>query len=203
MLQTAKVFSYSILMICLLTACYHSSNPFQRSAQLPTSRRTFHFASDGIMPNGVPHRGSRLNLIKKLQRQDIQVVQYGDTMTLIIPTDKYFLVNTPRLNDYCYGGLLNVIRLLKCTPCGPIYVAGFTDNVGSDRHKKRMSRAQAETILTYLWANKIPARVLKAEGYADKHPVADDKLIHGSAQNRRVEVQCVLGSPGPDLPVYK
>lgn len=139
----------------------------------------------------VYHRQHRGQLIKQLQKQDIELVTYGDTMTLIVPTDKYFIFNSPRLNEDCYQGLLNIIRLLKQCPCSMIYVAGFTDNVGSARHKKRMSRAQAETMLSFLWANDIRSSRLKAEGYGDKNDIGSNALIHGSAFNRRIEIQWV------------
>ena len=106
-----------------------------------------------------------------------------------MPTDKYFMFESPRLNEVCYAGLLNIISLLRLYPHSPVYVAAFTDDVGTNSHKKRLSQAQAETMLTYLWANGIQAYRLKAEGYGDKNTVADNALIHGSAMNRRIEIQ--------------
>lgn len=135
------------------------------------------------------NKASRRSIIKELNKENIQYVQYGDTMTLVVPVDKYFMFESPRLNEICYPGLENIIRLLKFYPLSPVYVAGFTDNVGSRHHKKLMSQAQAETMMTFLWANNIPAQLLKAEGYGDKNDVGDNKLIHGSAFNRRIEIQ--------------
>lgn len=134
-------------------------------------------------------RSTKSAIIKNLQRQNIQFVQHGDTMTLIVPTDHYYVFDTPRLNDICYHGLVNIIRLIKMYPCSRIYVAGFTDDVGTPRFKQKMSQARAETMLTYLWANGIHARRLNAEGYGDKHDISQNEIIHGSAQNRRVEIQ--------------
>ncbi|MDI1352690.1 MAG: OmpA family protein, partial [bacterium] len=87
----------------------------------------------------------------------------------------------------------NIIKLLKLYPQSPIYVAVFTDNVGTREHKKRLSQAQAETMLTFLWANDIQAMRLKAEGYGDKNDISDNHWIHGSAQNRRIEIQWFTG----------
>lgn len=139
------------------------------------------------------YKDSKPSIIKELKRQDIQFVEYGDTMTLIVPTDKYYIFMSPRLNEICYPGLNNIIRLLRLYPLSPVYVAAFTDNVGSREHKKKLSQAQAETMLTYLWANGVRSVRLKAEGYGDKNDVADNKLIHGSAQNRRIEIQWFTG----------
>jgi outer membrane protein OmpA-like peptidoglycan-associated protein len=147
-----------------------------------------------ILSSGIsPKRG----LIKTLNKEDIQFVQYGDTMTLIIPTDKYFMFESPRLNEIRYAGLLNVISLLRLYPYSKIYVAAFTDNVGTPEHKKRLSQAQAETMLSYLWANNIQAERLKAEGYGDKNTVGDNEIIHGSAFNRRIEIQWFAGAQVP------
>lgn len=134
-------------------------------------------------------------LIRDLRKADIEFMQYGDTMMLIIPTDHYFIFNTPKLNDLCFKGLNDIIRLLKYYPCSTIYVAGFTDNVGPRRNKKRMSQAQAEAMLTFLWANDIRSARLNAEGYGDTNDVADNHLIRGSALNRRIEIQWVVTPP--------
>lgn len=134
-------------------------------------------------------KNTKKALLKELQKQDIQLVVYGDNFTLIVPTDRYYIFNSPRLNDVCYPGLINIVKLLKFYPDTPIYVAGFTDNVGARSRKNRLSQAQAETMLTFLWANDIRAQRLHAEGYGDKHDIGDNHLIHGSAYNRRIEIQ--------------
>lgn len=137
---------------------------------------------------GIYHAGKQAT-IRDLQRNDIQFVQYGDTMVLVIPTDHYYQFNSPKLNDICFAGLNNIIKLLKLYDCSTVYVAAFTDNVGTREHKKRLSQARAETMLTFLWANNIRAKRLKAEGYGDKFDIGDNHLIHGSAYNRRIEIQ--------------
>lgn len=138
-------------------------------------------------------KDTKKEIIRELQREDIQHVQYGDTITLIVPTDKYFMFNSPRLNELSYPGLNHVVKLIKLYPQTPIYVAGFTDNVGSRQHKKKISQAQAETLMSFLWANGIPAERLKAEGYGDKNDISDNTIIHGSAHNRRIEIQWFTG----------
>ena len=137
------------------------------------------------------------SIVRDLNRNDIQYVRYGDTVTLIVPTDRYFEFNSPLLNDICYEGLNNIVKLLNLYPCSDIYVAAFTDNVGSRYHKKSLSDAQAETMLTFLWANDIRAKRLKGEGFGDSHPIADNQLIHGSAHNRRIEIQWIATPSTP------
>lgn len=135
------------------------------------------------------HKKSQQAIINELKKQDIQIIQYGDTITLLVPTDRYYVFNSPRLNDLCYAGLENIVKLVKLYPCTPIYVAAFTDNIGSRHHKKMLTQARADTMLTFLWAHDIKAKRMHAEGYADKHTIGDNQWIHGSAYNRRVEIQ--------------
>ena len=144
------------------------------------------------------YRANKHGIVSELQKQDIQFIEYGDTMTLIVPTDHYFQFDSPRLNELCFAGLNNIIKLIEMYPCRRIYVAGFTDNVGSRHHKRMLSQAQAEAMVTFLWAHNIPAQHLKAEGYGDKNTIGDNQLIHGSAYNRRIEIQW---THIPDRPV--
>ncbi len=130
-------------------------------------------------------------LIYELMRQDIQYVEYGDTHEIIVPTDRYFEFNTHRFNDQCYPGLMNIIRLLSYYPCSIFYVAGFTDEIGTRHHKNKLSQSRADAMVTFLWAHDIRAQHLRAEGYGDKFSVGDNHLIHGSAFNRRIEIQWV------------
>jgi outer membrane protein OmpA-like peptidoglycan-associated protein len=213
-LAKARILSLG-LMICFLSSCFHPPyNNFRTDHR--TARKAVTGATVGAVIGavasgtltgtiigaaagggiGIIHgiqKDSKPGILKQLSKQDIQFVEYGDTMTLIVPTDKYFLFNSPRINELCYPGLNNIVRLLKLYPLSPIYVAGFTDNVGSEHHKNLLSQAQAETMLTFLWAHDIRAMRLKAEGYGEKNPISDNALIHGSAQNRRIEIQWFTG----------
>lgn len=149
----------------------------------------------GIIAGGITgavlgqQKNTKGNIIKGLKEHDIQFVQYGDTMTLIVPTDRYFYFNSPRINELCYPGLMDMVKLLRFYKCSPIFVAGFTDDVGAKKHKRLLTQSQAEAMVTFLWANGIPAQKLTPEGYADKHPIGDNDTIRGSAFNRRLEIQ--------------
>jgi outer membrane protein OmpA-like peptidoglycan-associated protein len=214
--NTTKIQVISIgLIIYLLSACTHPPyNNFQPDKRMGrdaaagvTSGSIIGLITSGTLTGvlaggavggtiGTIHavyKDSKPALVKQIKKQSIQFIEYGDTMTLIIPTDKYFAFMSPRLNELCYPGLMNIVKLLKLYPQSPIYVAGFTDNVGSSEHKKKLSQAQAESVMTYLWANGIHSIQLKAEGYGDKNNIANNDVIHGSADNRRIEIQWFTG----------
>ncbi len=188
-----RIISFSSLCLTL-SGCFHPPyNDFRRETPPPT--RTVHTIQSTLGSAAAKlmktYDQNELPIIQDLEKNDIQFLKYGDTMTLVIPVDHYYQFDSPKLNDICYEGLNNVVKLLQLYPCSTIYVAAFTDNVGPRLSKKRLSQAQAETMLTFLWANNIHAVRLKAEGYGDQFDIADNHLIHGSAENRRIEIQWV------------
>jgi outer membrane protein OmpA-like peptidoglycan-associated protein len=180
-----KVFLVQILYLSISTISLGYGTDYYDTA----------FSGDGKISRNfisplTSNRGSQKKLIKILNQQDIQVISYGNVMTALIPTDRYYEFNSPKINDGCYAGLLNVVKLIQQTKCPcSIYVAAFTDNIGSRPHKRMLTQSRAEAMLTFLWANHIPADRMQAEGYEDKFSIGDNHLIRGSAYNRRVEVQ--------------
>lgn len=207
----AKLAASVALLAFTLSGCFHppfnNFNPYNRRAKdvavgagVGAGAGAVIGAIAGSAPAGAVIGGvagataglyynTKRELLKEIQQEDIQYIEYGNTITLLIPTDRYFLFNSPKLNDICYRGLNNIVKLLKYYPNTPIYVAAFTDDVGTRHHKKMLSQAQAETMITFLWANDIAAQRLRAEGYADLHDIGNNQLIRGSAYNRRIEIQ--------------
>lgn len=210
------------LLSLALSGCFHPPyNNFQKPP--PLVKRTVAGAGVGILTGSlvggtavggviggliggavgtfseIRHAGKPATIFD-LQKNDIQFVQHGDTMVLIVPTDHYYEFNSPKLNELCFEGLNNIVKLLKLYKCSTVNVAGFTDNVGSKHHKKLLSQARAETMLTFLWANNIQARGLSAEGFGEQFDVGDNHWIHGSAYNRRIEIQWENKAPHPIEP---
>lgn len=182
--SSKTLFAACLCCASLLSACYKPPyNNFEPSKEIltePTEERHTGFTI---------FKSKKKRLINILNNADIQYVEYGDTHTLIIPTDRYFEYGTPRFNELCYKTFNNILMLLRLYRCSQIHIAGFTDHVGTDRHLDTLTQARAETMLTYLWANGFKSAQLSAEGYGRHYPVANDVLIHGSAHNRRLEIQ--------------
>lgn len=144
------------------------------------------------------YQNSKTYLINKLADEDIQAVEYGDTMTVVIPTDSYFQNNSTELNDISgvLTGLNNVVKLVKKYPdANPINVAGFTDDSGDSQSQQSLTQGQAETIATYLWANGVSATSLKTQGYGDSNSIGSNQSTHSSAYNRRIEIQWSTAPP--------
>lgn len=141
------------------------------------------------------HKTSRETILKNLNSDGIQFVQYGDKCTLIVPTDRFYLFNSSEFNNVCYKGLNDIVRLINLYPKTLIYVAGFSDNIGDPYYNYKLSKDRAETMLTFLWAHDVPAEMLKTEGFGDKFDIGDNHLIRGGAYNRRIEIQWYVKPP--------
>ncbi len=67
-------------------------------------------------------------------------------------------------------------------------VEGHTDNVGQPAYNQRLSQARAEAVVAALTGRGIAATRLRAVGYGQERPIADNATDAGRAQNRRVEL---------------
>ncbi|MGV3740498.1 MAG: OmpA family protein [Gammaproteobacteria bacterium] len=129
------------------------------------------------------------SLISTLKEQNIQFTKYGDTITLTIPSDQYFNFNSTEINDSDFGGLNNTVKLLNFYPKNIKYVTAFTDKSGTSQEQLDLTQGRAERIVTFLWANGIPAQALNAQGYGDQFSLGSNKSSHSRSYNRRVEIQ--------------
>jgi outer membrane protein OmpA-like peptidoglycan-associated protein len=69
-----------------------------------------------------------------------------------------------------------------------VQVTGHTDNTGSLAVNRRLSRARADAVRTYLISRGVAESRLTARGFGPDQPVASNKTAEGRAQNRRVEL---------------
>ncbi|MDB5283536.1 MAG: outer membrane protein/peptidoglycan-associated protein [Bacteroidota bacterium] len=70
-----------------------------------------------------------------------------------------------------------------------IEIAGHTDNVGTSDANQKLSEDRANAVKQYLQKKGITADRVKAKGYGDTQPVADNGSAEGKQKNRRTEVR--------------
>jgi outer membrane protein OmpA-like peptidoglycan-associated protein len=191
------------LGLCLFTACILSSCVQPPFNNFQSNQFNLEESNSCDKPS-VHSRAERDTIaratIRHLGAEAIQFVQRGDRMTLIVPTDRYYLFNSPDFDDTEFTALNNISKLVRLFPCSKIIVAGFSDNVGKQILQDRLSKARADTMLTFLWAKGVPAQRLTAEGFGQRFPIGNNQLIHGSAYNRRIEIQWWTGKSAPPPP---
>ena len=66
-------------------------------------------------------------------------------------------------------------------------IEGHTDNVGSDKHNKKLSDNRAAAVRTYMVEHGVAQDRLASKGWGETKPIGDNETDAGREQNRRVE----------------
>ncbi|GAB4288222.1 MAG: hypothetical protein Kow0090_00380 [Myxococcota bacterium] len=98
-----------------------------------------------------------------------------------------FLTGKATLTEDSKKFLNTVADKLKAHPTLKVTIEGHTDSVGSDKANQRLSQQRAESVRTYLIGRGVKAGNVKAIGYGEAKPIADNKTAEGRAKNRRIE----------------
>jgi outer membrane protein OmpA-like peptidoglycan-associated protein len=99
-----------------------------------------------------------------------------------------FETNSAKLTSDSLTVLDRVAESLNASPDVKVEIAGHTDSVGGDSHNMSLSKARAESVRDYLVKKGVAASRLKARGYGETRPIADNGTAAGRARNRRVEL---------------
>ncbi|NME72253.1 OmpA family protein [Flammeovirga aprica] len=116
----------------------------------------------------------------------LQRVDQGTNITL---SNIFFNSNEYVLQKKSNVELNKVKDFLVLNPSLNVEISGHTDNIGSQEYNLDLSQKRAEAVTNYLIKNGIDASRLKAVGYGEKKPIADNNTELGRKENRRIEFE--------------
>lgn len=126
--------------------------------------------------------------IAYLTQHGVKILHVGETITVVLPSDKLFYPDSANLIP-CFIPVLKVASdFIFCYEKISVRVAAYTDNLCSPFRNQVLTQAQAQTIAKTLWCNGIDARLLIPLGYGSDFPIANNATCSGRTQNRRVEI---------------
>jgi len=99
----------------------------------------------------------------------------------------YFDVDKAELKPESKPALDNVEAMMRMFPSMVIEVRGHTDSTGNSQYNLRLSERRAAAVRTELIKRGIAAERIRAVGFGDTQPIADNHTPEGRAQNRRTE----------------
>jgi outer membrane protein OmpA-like peptidoglycan-associated protein/uncharacterized protein YegL len=111
-------------------------------------------------------------------------VPYQGLTTLL---NVYFDTNKDVLKSESDKAIKNVANMMKKNPGMTIEVRGHTDSKGSKDKNLKLSQDRANSVRDALIAKSISGDRIKAVGYGDSMPVADNQSENGRSKNRRTE----------------
>jgi outer membrane protein OmpA-like peptidoglycan-associated protein len=130
-------------------------------------------------------------LRQRLEGTGVSVTRMGDNITLNMPSNITFALNSSDLNAQFFNALDGVSMVLKEYDKTVIEVAGHTDSSGSDQYNQALSERRAQAVAGYLGSHGVKTQRLITIGAGEGHPVASNDTEQGRSANRRVELTIV------------
>jgi OOP family OmpA-OmpF porin len=123
----------------------------------------------------------------------------GNIKTLLEKDKITFEPGSDDIADSSSALIEAVATLLKQCPSVPIEVGGHTDSQGSSGGNQRLSEGRAKAVLVALKEKGVDVATMKAVGYGEAKPVADNDTGDGREANRRIEFTLI--TPAGTAPV--
>ena len=109
-----------------------------------------------------------------------------------------FPKDSSKLNPEAAARIKAIAEEAKAQKATDVRVFGFTDNLGSYGHGKKLSKDRAEAVHDELATHLGPEVTYAVRGYSEDYPIADNGSEEGRKKTRRVEVSFPRGaSSGP------
>jgi OOP family OmpA-OmpF porin len=100
-----------------------------------------------------------------------------------------FEFNSGILKTSSYPLLDKAVTEIKKDPTVKFILKGYASAEGTDAHNMELSIDRANAVKAYLVNSGVNEANLKAQGYGEANPVADNTTEDGRVLNRRVEIR--------------
>ncbi|MFC7305204.1 OmpA family protein [Streptomyces monticola] len=107
-----------------------------------------------------------------------------------------FPKDSAKLNPEANSRIKAIAEEIKAQNSTKVRVFGFTDNLGSYGHGKKLSKERADAVHDQLSKDLGPEITFEVRGYSEDYPIASNSSEEGRKKNRRVEVTFPRGETG-------
>lgn len=132
-----------------------------------------------------------MKLRQQLEGTGVSVTRMGDNITLNMPGNITFSVDSADISSGFYGILDSVALVLNEFDKTVVEVAGHTDSTGSAQYNQGLSERRANSVAAYLRSRQVMDQRLMVVGAGENYPIASNNSSSGRQLNRRVEITIV------------
>lgn len=129
--------------------------------------------------------------------KDIQLKKIAVGSSIVLK-NIFFETAKSDLKPTSIAELERLKKFLDDVPNVVIEVSGHTDNVGSDKYNKKLSKERAQAVVLWLVEHGIDMKRLEYKGYGEDKPIASNEDEFGRALNRRTEFKIIKNDFGVD-----
>ncbi|MEO0613924.1 MAG: OmpA family protein [Pseudomonadota bacterium] len=137
---------------------------------------------------GVYQDRQQAKLRRELAASGVSVTRIGDNIQLNMPSDITFATASADITPGFYQTLNAVAKVLKEYDRTGISILGHADARGADEYNLTLSQNRALSVSDYLASQGVNGGRLRAVGFGETRPIADNTSEAGLAANRRVEI---------------
>ncbi|MDI3408086.1 OmpA family protein [Streptomyces cavernicola] len=105
-----------------------------------------------------------------------------------------FPKDSAKLNPEAGARIRAIAEEIKAQDSTKVRVFGFTDDLGTYAHGKKLSKERADAVHDQLSKDLGPEITFEVRGYSEDYPIADNSSEEGRKKNRRVEVSFPRGT---------
>lgn len=100
------------------------------------------------------------------------------------------------------GTVAQVAQILNTYPESRVFMAGHTDNIGTEEYNIRLSERRVRSVVSFLSARESVSfnRFYMPIGYGEMQPIATNATEAGRHQNRRVDFMLYTRDARPEMP---
>jgi outer membrane protein OmpA-like peptidoglycan-associated protein len=132
-----------------------------------------------------------MKLRQQLEGTGVSVTRIGDNITLNMPGNITFGVDSADISADFYAVLDSVALVLKEFNKTVVEVAGHTDSTGAEQYNLQLSQRRSDSVAAYLRSREVKGERLMVVGAGEAYPIASNETDAGRRLNRRVEITIV------------
>jgi outer membrane protein OmpA-like peptidoglycan-associated protein len=125
--------------------------------------------------------------LEQIEAAEVERVD-EETLRINFDSDILFAIDSAVLSISSRASLDEFSFVMRDFPKTAILIQGYTDSSGSEEYNLNLSERRAQAVSNHLALRDVDPLRMRAIGYGEGYPVADNATANGRSLNRRVSI---------------